>query len=367
MIKKICHITTVHPRNDVRIFHKECNSLAKHYDVSLIVADGLGNDTINNVNIIDIGLRQSSRIKRAKIDSKKALKKAIELNCEVYHFHDPELMSIGRKLLQLNKKVIYDVHEDIPRQILGKPYINKYLRPILSKIIEYKENTNAKKYSAILTSTPFIRERFLKINKNTIDINNFPIITDFKSVDFTNKKLQLCYVGGLSENRGTLSLVKSMENVDSKLILAGNFENPELLEKCKQEKSWNKIDFKGYVNREEISKILSESIIGMVNLKPLINYIDALPVKMFEYMSAGIPVIASDFPLWKEIVESNNCGICIDPNKELEIAEAINKLLKDTVKAEEMGKNGQKAVRERYNWNIEEEKLFKVYKSLLND
>jgi len=367
MKTKICHITTVHPRDDVRIFYKECSSLAQKYEVHLIVADGLGNETKNNVIIHDIGLRQSSRIKRAKIDSQKALTKAIKLNCKIYHFHDPELMSIGGKLLKLKKKVIYDVHEDIPRQILGKPYINKYLRPILSQFIEYKENKNAKRYSAILTSTPFIRDRFLKINNNTLDINNFPIVNDFDSIAFEKKKKQVCYVGGLSENRGTLTLIKSMKNVESKLILAGKFENTELHKQCEKLEEWNKVEFKGYVNRNEISEILSQSMVGMVNLKPLINYIDALPVKMFEYMTAGIPVIASNFPLWKEIVENNNCGICVNPNDEKEIAEAINYLLKNVNKAEEMGQNGQKAVKEKYNWNIEENKLFKIYEQLLND
>ncbi len=367
MKKNICHITTVHPRFDVRIFHKECKSLSKNYNVTLIVADGLGDEIKEKINIIDIGLRQSSRLKRAKIDSKKAYKKAIELDCEVYHFHDPELMTIGRKLIKQNKKVIYDVHEDIPRQILAKPYINKYLRPILSLIIEIKENHNAKHFSAITTSTPFIRDRFLKINNNSIDINNFPIINDFPIISFNKKKNQLCYVGGLSENRGTLSLIKSLSNIDSKLVLAGNFENNELLEKCKTLNEWSKVKFVGYVNRAEISSILSESRIGMVNLKPLVNYIDALPVKMFEYMASGIPVIASNFPLWANIIKTNNCGICVDPNNEKDISNAINFILEKPYEAEQMGINGQKAVKEKYNWVIEEEKLLKVYKEVLND
>ncbi len=366
-MKKICHISTVHPRNDVRIFYKECTSLSKNYEVHLIVSDGLGDEIKNKVTIHDTGLRQQSRIKRAKIDSKKALAKALELDCELYHFHDPELMSIGAQLVKHKKKVIYDVHEDIPRQILAKPYIHKYLKPILSKVIEYKENTNAKKYSAVLTSTPFIKNRFININKNTIDINNFPIIEDFDSIEISNQKNQLCYVGGLSENRGTYTLVKSMKTVDSKLVLAGNFESQELLNKCKQEKEWEKVEFKGYVDRKEISKILGESKIGMVNLKPIINYVDALPVKMFEYMIAGIPVVTSNFPLWKDIVETNQCGICIDPNNVDKIAEAINYLLNNPDIAKEMGENGQKAVLEKYNWNIEEQKLFKVYKDVLHD
>ncbi len=365
MKKNICHITTVHSRYDVRIFYKECKSLSKNYNVFLIVADGLGNESSDAIQIFDIGLRQASRLKRIKIDSAKAYEKAVELDCELYHFHDPELINIGRKLQKKNKKVIYDVHEDIPRQILGKSYINKFIRPIISKIVEWNENAKSKHFDAIITSTPYIRDRFFKINSNSIDINNFPILSDFSSVPFREKKNQICYVGGLSENRGTYTLVKSLSSINSKLVLAGNFENLELLENCKKLEEWKKVDFLGFVNRNEIRKVLKESRVGMVNLKPLINYIDALPVKMFEYMSAGIPVIASNFPLWKEIVDSNNCGVCVNPNDEKDIAKAIDFLLKNPDKAEEMGKNGQKAVQQKYNWSIEEIKLLKMYHNIL--
>ncbi len=366
MNNKICHITTVHPRYDVRIFQKECKSLSKHFNIFLIVADGLGDEVKDNVHIIDIGLRQTSRLKRAKIDSKKALKKALELNCELYHFHDPELIKIGLKLKRKGKKVIYDVHEDIPRQILSKPYIHKLLRPIISFIVEKIENNKAKQLDGIATSTPFIRNRFLKINKQCIDINNFPIINDFSSISFDNKKNQICYVGGLSENRGTYTLIKSLKNVNTKLILAGKFESADFQKKCESLPEWSKVDFLGFVNRSEIKEILRDSKIGMVNLKPLINYLDALPVKMFEYMSAGIPVIASDFVLWQEIVESSECGICVNPEDEIKISDAIQLLINNPKNAERMGLNGQKSVQEQYNWKKEEQKLFTFYKEIFS-
>ncbi len=186
-MNKICHITTVHPRYDVRIFHKECKSLSKYYEVYLIVADGLGDDEKDNVNIIDIGLRQTSRLKRAIIDSEKAFKKALDLNCDLYHFHDPELVKIGVKLRKKGKKVIYDTHEDLPRQILGKPYLNKFIKPVLSKLIERQENKAAKQFDYICCATPYIRDRFKKINKNTVDINNFPI-TDKQTEEIAFEK-----------------------------------------------------------------------------------------------------------------------------------------------------------------------------------
>ena len=99
-------------------------------------------------------------------------------------------------------------------------------------------------------------------------------------------------------------------------------------------------------------------------LLTVLNYIDALPVKMFEYMQAGIPVIASDFPLWKEIIANNNCGICVNPLNPDEIIAAINKILNDNQTLIEMGKNGRKAIMENFNWQKEEEKLLLLYNEL---
>lgn len=363
---RICHITTVHSRYDVRIFHKECKSLSKHYDVSLIVADGLGDEIKEGIRIFDIGLRQTSRIKRARVDSKKAYKKALELDCELYHFHDPELTQIGVKQKKHGKKVIYDTHEDLPRQIMGKPYINKYIKPILSKFVEWQENKAAKQFDYICSATPFIRDRFKKINKNTIDINNYPIIGELHTSDI-KKTNTFCYTGGITEERGIINFVKALKNINTKIILAGPVDSNSYLDKMKNLEEWEKVDFLGLVDRKKVGNIMSESIAGLVTFLAMPNHVNAQPNKIFEYMSSAIPVIGSNFKLWKEIIEDNNCGICINPDKPEEIAQAMKYLQENPDIAKQMGENGQKAVLEKYNWNNEEQKLIKVYKTILND
>jgi len=362
----ICHITTVHSRYDDRIFLKECISLAKEYNVSLIVADGKGNETKDNVKIIDIGLRQDTRINRIKIDAKKALKKALSLKSDLYHFHDPELLSIAKKLKKSGAKIIYDVHEDLPRQIYGKPYLNKFNKPIISNIVEIYENNTSKKLDYIFTATPFIANRFLKLNKNTIDIRNYPLLEEnTKPADFSTKENEICYVGGISEYRGIYELIESLQYSKIKLNLAGNFDDKEFELKCKQSKGWQFVNFYGFVSRKEIANILNKSKIGIVTLHPLINYLDSLPVKMFEYMLAGIPVIASNFPLWIEIVENNKCGINANPLIPKEIAEAVTNLINNNELMIEMGKAGREAVLNKYNWKIEENKIINTYKNIL--
>jgi len=363
---KVCHISTVHSRYDVRIFHKECSSLAKVYEVHLIVADGKGDEIINEVHIHDIGVRQVSRINRVRIDAEKAFQMAKTLNCELYHFHDPELITIARKLQKIGAKVIYDVHEDLPRQIYGKPYMGDIFKPGASKIIEYFENKVAKHLDYIITATPFIRKRFVKINKNTIDINNFPILSEnLKPIAFCEKDDALSYVGGIFENRGVYELIESLKISKVKLNLAGEFDVDDFYEKCKSSEGWKYVNYYGFLNRKEVVKLLNKSKVGIVSLYPLRNYLDSLPIKMFEYMLAGIPVIASDFPYWKRIVDEVQCGVNVNPKDPVAIAEKTKYLMLNPDLAQKMGDNGRRAVMEKYNWSIEEEKLLKVYKELL--
>ncbi len=365
-MKKICHLTSVHARYDTRIFVKECQSLQKNgFDVSLIVADNKGDEIKNEIKIYDIG-KESKRIKRMLKTPKKVFQKAKEIDADLYHFHDPELIKTGVKLLKLGKKVIYDVHEDVPRQILSKPYLKAFLKPIISKYFEKFENKNAKKLSYIITATDFITNRFLKINKNSYSIKNFPIVSELKTnVKWTQRKNKACYVGGISKIRGITEMVEAMQYSNYKINLAGKFENSNLEIQVKLIPSWNKIVEHGFVKREQIKEILNESKVGLVTLYPTINYKDALPVKMFEYMVAGIPVIASDIPLWRQIIEDNKCGVCVNPHEPKEIANAINKIIENNKLSEQMGKNGQKAVLEKYNWQNEEKKLLAIYKKIL--
>jgi len=366
--KKICHLTSVHPRYDIRIFLKECCSLAKAgYSVSLIVADGKGDKVKDSINIYDVGA-SNGRINRMTKTIYLVFRKAKELNADIYHFHDPELIPIGLRLKRLGKKVIYDVHEDVPRQTLYKTYIAKPIRYLVAKFIELVENYAGKRFHAIVTATPYIRDRFLKINPNTVDVNNFPILDElYVATDWDVRDNGIVYVGGISKERGIVELIKSLEYTDTTLHLAGDFESEGLYDYVSSMDGWKKVKYYGYVDRTRVKEILNRVKIGIVTLNPIINYLDAFPVKLFEYMSASLPVIASNFPLWREIIEGNGCGICVDPLKPEEIAQAIEWLIKHPVEAKKMGENGRKAVLEKYNWENESEKLLKVYEELYEE
>lgn len=365
---KIAHLTSAHPRYDTRIFVKQCCSLAQVYDTYLVVADGGGNEVKNQVNILDVG-KFNGRKNRMLNAPKAVFEKALILDADIYHLHDPELIPIGLKLKKLGKKVIFDAHEDLPNQIQSKHYLNPFIKKILSTLVRAYEKYACRKLDGIVAATPFIRDKFLKINKNTIDINNYPKLEEFSEISFSNEKkvMQVCYIGGLADVRGVVEMVNAIELVESKskLIVAGNFADKNLELKVKKLTGWKKVDFLGYVGREEIKRTLEYSIAGLVVLHPTQSYIDALPVKMFEYMCAGIPVIASDFPLWRAIVNDADCGHCINPLDPHAIARSIDYLINHPLESQRMGENGRKAVLEKYNWNNEESKLFNFYEKIL--
>ena len=367
MKPKIIHLTSVHKRYDIRIFYKICISLVKYgYDVVLIVADGKGDENNKGVQIKDVGTPKGSRFLRMTKTVSLIFNKAKDLNADIYHLHDPELIPIGLKLKKLSKKVIFDAHEDFPVQLLSKPYLTKLSRIILSKIFKYYEKWTFPKFDFVVTATPFIRDKILKINRNTTDVNNFPIINKISNENILKRERKnVVYVGEISKIRGIEEMVSALAFTKNiKLNLAGNFSDKDLEKKIKKNAQWAKVNNLGFLSRTGVYELLINSIAGLVVLHPKKNYIDALPVKMFEYMSAGIPVIASNFTMWSEIIEINNCGICVDPTNPEAIAGAIQFLSDNPDQAEQMGRNGLKVVKQKYNWLIEEKKLIKIYRNI---
>ncbi|MCF6410132.1 glycosyltransferase family 4 protein [Pseudalkalibacillus salsuginis] len=371
---KICHLTSVHSGLDTRIVIKECQSLAKvEHDVTYIVPNE-ENRTEYGVKIVGVPSNSRHPIQRIRKTTRAVFEAAKSENADVYHFHDPELIPIGLKLKKLGKKVIYDVHEDVPEQILSKQWIPKKARRLMSKGFASYEKKASGKFDAVVTATPYIAEKFRVYNQNTVTIHNYPILSELMDEDHSSDISasgdtgKVVYLGGIYRLRGIIEMINSIERVNqirnTHLILGGSFAPPTLRDEVEQLPGWKYVDYRGFLSRVEVKRALSDSHVGLVLLHPEPRFVVSLPIKMFEYMSAGLPVIASNFPLWKEIVEDNDCGICVDPLDEEEISRAILELLDDPERCIRLGENGRRAVADKYNWKKESERLIQLYNNL---
>jgi len=354
--KKICHMTSVHRQEDIRIFQKECISLSKSGFDTYLVSFGKTYDK-EGVHIIGIERKKTSRLRRILFSAKQIYKKAKEIDADIYHFHDPELLRYGLKLKKSGKKVVFDSHEDVPSQILSKDWIPKLLRKPISSIYKRYESFVIKRIDAVVSATPHIAKTLDKICSKVVVVHNYPKLDDivFQDLPFEEREAIVCYAGTIDKYRGEDIMIAALRGSDSRLLIAGDHTKSEID---------TNIKYIGRLNRQEINDLYAKSVVGLCIFKPTANYFYGKPIKIYEYMAAGLPVVASNFPLWANLIEENNCGICVDPLDPKAVGKACMRLITDRKVAQKMGENGRKAVEQQFNWSIEEKKLIELYKEL---
>ena len=359
----IYHITSVHARYDTRIFKKECISLVESgYDVSLIVCDGLGDEVCEGVKIFDAGnYNKAPRIKRARKAPKAIYKRLKELgNVDVVHFHDPELLFLGKKLAMKGIKVIYDSHENVPKQIMSKPYIPVWARKMISSYLNHLELSAAKRFSAIVSVTDEIQKRFSSVNKNSLLLQNFPVLKSFSEPNFNEKKKTFIYAGGVTAIRGAKEMAQASKKTEIEIQVYGPVDSD--IEKFV--KDYPSFKLLGSLKQEDLIKQYEIASVGFILFYKVPNHMVCSPNKLFEYMASGIAVIASDIPMWKEIIDEYKCGICVDPYDVEAIAAAMTYMKEHPQEVEQMGRNGRKAVLENFSWENEATTLINLYKTL---
>lgn len=360
---KICHISTVHPLFDDRIFYKECLTLADNgYEVFLVIAHTC-RETIGNVNIIPLN-QPGNRFRRVFFSTFTAFRKAYSLRPDIVHFHDPELIFIGIMFRILGKKVIYDVHEDLPKQIRYKKWIGiRIVRMLLSVLAYIAEHSVSLFFNRVIAATPDIRNNFRR--SKTILLRNYPRTELIKNAApaIVKKNLPVVvYAGLLSNDRGISELLDAIELTTAELWLIGTWEDEDFMNQCRRCKGWSKTKYFGQMRLEEVYSYLKIADIGVSTLHPLKNYLTSLPVKAFEYMAAGIPMILSDFPYWKEVFQE--CALFADPCSSGEIAEKIRFLLGNKQICENLVSASRKAVESKFSWENESQELIILYSEI---
>jgi glycosyltransferase involved in cell wall biosynthesis len=366
----VVHLSSAHRADDDRIFWKECLSLTRAgYGVSLVVSeDHPTSREAHDVRIIAVN-RRSGRLGRMLTSAAGVAAAGLRQRGTVYHFHDPELIPAGLMLRLLGKRVIYDAHEDLPRDILFKDWIPERLRGPASRAAAAIEWIAGHTLSGVVAATPTIARRFPE--GRTALVQNFARPCEFAVGDDLPRsdRRAVAYVGGVTLERCAVEMVEAIAMVERfpevRLLVAGPMSSPALKERLAASKGWPRVDYRGLQSRAGVRRLLAETSVGLAVFHPVQSYIESQPVKIFEYMAAGLPVIAADFPRFREIVEENGCGLCVPPQDPAAIASAIEWVFERPTEAEEMGRRGRRLVHDTFNWGHEAETLLRLYDRIL--
>lgn len=368
---KVCHMTSVHTSDDVRIFAKECSSLAKAgFDVYL-VAKGESREQ-NGVKVIGQGKAPNSRIKRMLFFTKKIYQTGLNLNCDIYHIHDPELLPIAIKLVKHGKKVIFDSHEKYSEQLRNKEYLPGIVSKTVSWIYERYESKVLNQIDAVIFPCLYHgKHPFEGKCKITETIDNFPMLSElYDRYDPTAEKddRSACYVGSITRDRGVTNFIKATFCANGIANLGGVFYSKQYEQELKGMQEYSCVKFYGKLNRQQVLDMLQRSMVGMANIRNVGQYnkYDNLATKVYEYMSLAMPVILSKSEFTMRIVEKYQFGICVDPDSIEETAKAISFLFDNPDEAVRMGLNGRKAVATKFNWETESNKLIGLYNKILS-
>jgi glycosyltransferase involved in cell wall biosynthesis len=371
ILRKVCHLTSVHWADDVRITCKECVSLAEAgWDVHLVAQGDLpsGFDGVTHHRLPPPPPRRFQRMVGA---TQRVYRLAKKVDAGIYHFHDPELMPLGLLLKLHGKKIVYDVHEDLPRDILTKTWIPRFLRRILAGLMNIAEHIASAIFDGVITATPTIAERFT--SSKAVCVRNFPRLSEFKVVPRAachSQRQSFVYIGLISHTRGLKNMLQAAAMIGKKngalmkLELAGPVDRIDIRAAIHSSNADDLVRYHGCLDRIGIAQLLANALAGMVVLHPMPTFRHSLPIKLFEYMAAGLPVIASDFPLWRKIIDEARCGLLVNPLDTKKIAEAMQWILDHPDEARSMGQRGRDIVQQKFNWENEASELLNFYERL---
>ena len=380
---KVCIITTVDSPFDPRVYYKEAKSLAKVHDVVIIApyAEPIKEDH-DGIEVVTVK-KPAKRIFHP-ITMWRILKESFRRECDVYHCHGPDALFLGVLLKMLKRaKIVYDAREHYPSLIAENSLFPEFMRPFVELSANISERWLVNFTDVIITVDGILLKKYQEFHNYVVVMPNYPRLSFFKEdncseelkLKFKDRKVML-YVGGLTENRGVLQSLQALKEAlkdvpDAKLLFLGNFSGntsykEDVFSYIRANNLNDSVLFLGYVPHIEIPNYINLSEIGIVFLQPIPRYENAVPMKLFEYMSCGKPVIASNFSEIKNIVKEIGCGILVNPTVPDEIATAMIYLLSHHEEAKRMGLNGKLAVEEKYNWEAVEERIFKVYDEILD-
>jgi glycosyltransferase involved in cell wall biosynthesis len=362
----VAMLTTVHRATDPRIFHREAKTLADAGFKVCIVGPNVSGEDAGRVHFVVLP-SPATRLQRLGMGWR-VLRQSLQLHAKLYIFHDPELFGVGLLLSLLGKKVLYDCHENLPMQVLQKSWVPWPARWLLVAPIWLAEWTCARLLAGVIVARDKVLWRFPR--GRTVLVRNYPgrealeILGQGKPIEL--RQNIVIYAGGISEIRGIWELVEAFRGLEpgvAELWLVGEFEGEQLRDEILATLPSN-AKWLGWKTHSEVLELYRVAKIGVLLLHPTPHHRHSLPLKLFEYLAAGLPVVASNFSEFAASLEG--CGILVDPRNVNQIREAINKLLSNPATLAEMSARARKRAITLYSWEPEGQRLLRFCSELIS-
>ncbi len=362
---RVCVITNAHPPDDIRII-KQLKTLKKiAEEVHYIAPNGYFGLSGIRYHSIPRYNRMSRFVHAGRI----IFRKALEIDADVYHFHDPDLLPIGHKLKKHGKKVIYDSHENYPEVIKVKGWIPRVFRPIVSRLFKMYEERVVANLDGVVAVTENVCERFSKFT-HCVVIPNYPDPEDFKGIvkkERNDNEVRFIYMGSIDIDRAIKEMLEAFSIVANKhdnvkFTMIGNIYSRKLKNIIMSyADNYENFEYIPFMPHEKVFQKVAEHDIGMLVIKGgnLSKEISS-PVKMFEYIYLGLPIIASDFSYWRKILDKSPCALYVNPDDPEDIAEKMEIFIKNVHLRSTYSKNALKLSQE-FSWSSLEKRLIKFY------
>jgi glycosyltransferase involved in cell wall biosynthesis len=365
---KVCHVTTGHSLLDDRIFHKEALSLSrKGYRVSVLGPSSEPGKEVKGIRLEPVTPSRFRWRPLAKLFLLSKIRwKLMHLRCRIYHCHEMDAVLAALPSMLLGSRIVYDVHEHFPENYAGR------LSPPWLFLLGVLDRLAARMANMVITVDETLARKY-RFARRVLVVHNYPKLESYPAPDQTGDRSLAVYVGGLSEERGIWEMVDGLniarrEWSDLRLLLVGRFI-PESL-KSRVESRIEELDLSDAVQViswtpfEEIPGMLAKAGIGISFLRDIPRYRLAIPIKVFEYMAAGLPVIASSFQNVSQLLLLEKCGITAHAGSAEALAEALVSIARNPEGAMGMGKKGRTAIEKRYNWESESTTLCRSYEQI---
>ena len=371
---RICHVISGYHRTDARIFYRQCLSLKNHgFDVHILTNDGRPDEVIDGIPVVSCTNAPAGRKKELLMASHLFFDRAIAIDADVYQLHSPELLPLGLKLKRRGKAVVYDAHEDMPNHILEKEWLPPWSRRLVSKAFSVYMNRVLRHFEEVISPHSHVVNSLQERLGKGILIANFPLVKqrpDFSADEYLARQSLFCYSGTVYSYSNQSTIAAALTDLpDARYQIAGYIDD-EQREMLRSSAAGSRINCLDRLSQVELAKFYDRSIAGIVVYDYKLNLGYRLGSygtnKIFEYMEAGLPIICTDYDLWKDIVDRYECGICVKPGDIPGLRRAMSTIMEDRKAAFQMGINGRRAVEKEFNWSSEEAKYCKMFSDILN-